>query len=248
MTTAHTLIATSAWGHNDTRLGRTRIPAGWVGVLAEAATGSPYPPQHFHLVPEAEYDRQGPEPLAVDPACHPVWPALPDEPDQPVTVMAGHGSHKRGTFVRPLYAMAAPHQGRTVGELWHYQAAGNISEHWRVWVPGKGCTIPDYATPEEALAAAGLAFAPYAAVDTPTAREPRRVFLLDESMHDEYGYRPSIVVEGEPGHTPCNFTWGHNYPTARAIAADANRELGHSPDDVRAVIASSLAVSRIGGQ
>lgn len=78
---------------------------------------------------------------------------------------------------------------------------------------------------------------------TETPRAPRRVFLLNESCQTADGYVPSIVEENTAGHFPCTFTWGADYATARRIADDANRQLGHSPNDVLDVIASSMRAS-----
>lgn len=236
------MVVTAAWGHGNDRAGRLRVPAGWVGVAALPDGQGTTDDEWFFLMPESEYNGRPAtmDRFVIDPACHPVWLALPAETGEPVTVMTGSCDNR---FEQPLYGAAAPHQGKSVGTLWRYSATGERAALWRAYRHGAGTTSTAYTTREAALAAVGLSSAPYAAVEV-TPREPRLVFFLDASMCDEFGYQPSVVVEGQPGHTPCKFRWGRDYAKARAITDDANAELGHSPADVRAVIASSRAARR----
>jgi hypothetical protein len=68
-------------------------------------------------------------------------------------------------------------------------------------------------------------------------------------MHAEQGYVPAIVTEGEPGYTPLTgngpfaqpWYWGHDLTQAQQLAAQANARLGLSPEQVRSIIASSMA-------
>lgn len=82
--------------------------------------------------------------------------------------------------------------------------------------------------------------------------EPRRAFFVDESMRDEHGYIPGLVVEDEPGYhsmrgNPEEFQqpwyWGKDLATARRICAQANAKMGISETDARAILASSHAAS-----
>ena len=70
------------------------------------------------------------------------------------------------------------------------------------------------------------------------------------------GYRVSIVVEGEHGHYPTGnwpyhgkpyqtmpYFWGHDYETAKQIAAEVNARLGLSKDDVEDIVTSSVRSS-----
>ncbi len=78
--------------------------------------------------------------------------------------------------------------------------------------------------------------------------QPRRCYLVDETMLTEHGYVPSAVTEGEAGHTPMTgngehaspWYWGHDLAKAKAIAAQANAELGLSERDVLDIIVSSM--------
>jgi hypothetical protein len=62
------------------------------------------------------------------------------------------------------------------------------------------------------------------------------------------GYVPSMVTEGEAGHSPLvgsgelsePWYWGDDYDSACKIAADFNRRLGLSDDDVETIVASSI--------
>lgn len=80
-------------------------------------------------------------------------------------------------------------------------------------------------------------------------RQKRRAFYVDETMKTDQGYIPSVVTEGEPGHTPFAFNgefaspwyWGHDIETARKIATQLNAELGLTEADVREIVLSSMA-------
>lgn len=77
----------------------------------------------------------------------------------------------------------------------------------------------------------------------------RRCYYVDETMKSPNGYIPAIVVEGESGFTPCvgsgeqsqPWYWGHNFVDARRLAAEANKKLGLTPQDVTAILTSSIA-------
>lgn len=72
-------------------------------------------------------------------------------------------------------------------------------------------------------------------------------FFVDETMYvDGKGYRPSVVIEGHPGHFPNGggdvepWYWGQNLEVARQICRDRNANMGLSPEDVERIIASSM--------
>ncbi len=174
------LRVASAWGPNGDGHGRTRVPDGWLGVMARKGGRFGANGQHheWHLVPAADYDEADEAGVVVDPARHPVWPELAtEEVDQPVVVSIGQvgpsmlGAGQRwvpaakNTF--RLVASAAPHRGVEVGELWRYPAAGSEPESWRALRrrgrPG-GASIETYPTREAALEAVGFMLAPYAEV------------------------------------------------------------------------------------
>lgn len=177
--TAKDLRSATAWGHRNDGHGRTRVPAGWVGVQARigGVLGSNGSSQWWYLVPAAEYDnREGNDAVAgllIDPSRHPEWPMLDaEEVDQPVVVTVGGTMtslkpdvNTRNTFA--LIAQAHPHKGAQVGELWRYPAAGKEPEQWRALrrsgMPA-GATLQAYATSEEALEAVGFTLAPYAEI------------------------------------------------------------------------------------
>jgi hypothetical protein len=76
---------------------------------------------------------------------------------------------------------------------------------------------------------------------------PRRCFFIPVEAKTEHGYIPSMVTEGEPGHTPMSgngpaaapWYWGTTYEQAKAVATEANGKLGHSPTDVMDILLSS---------
>ena len=64
---------------------------------------------------------------------------------------------------------------------------------------------------------------------------------------------PSLVTEGEPGHSPLTgnggcaqpWKWGTDYNRAEQIAAEANADKGLTTEDVIEIRLSSLAASRV---
>lgn len=70
----------------------------------------------------------------------------------------------------------------------------------------------------------------------------------------EMGYIPSLVVEGEPGHSPLMgqgecatpWYWGMTYEAAKVTAAKANMEtFGLSEKEVFEIVTSSMVGSRL---
>lgn len=65
------------------------------------------------------------------------------------------------------------------------------------------------------------------------------------------GYVPSVVTEGEAGHSPLTgqgelsepWYWGHNFVKAKEMAAEMNAKLGLTPEDVHAIFESSITAS-----
>ena len=52
--------------------------------------------------------------------------------------------------------------------------------------------------------------------------------------------QPAIVVEGIAGYFPTDYTWGHDPKIAEKCAADKNRRLGLTDEDVDRIIMSSM--------
>lgn len=86
--------------------------------------------------------------------------------------------------------------------------------------------------------------------DTPT---PRICFYIVEGQfHPEFGYIPSLVTEGEPGHSPMAgrgelsqpWYWGTDLETARRVCAMVNMEDFHlTEDEATEIVASSIGAS-----
>lgn len=82
-----------------------------------------------------------------------------------------------------------------------------------------------------------------------TTEEKRKCFVILIDQFNERGYIPSVVVEGEPGHSPMigsgelaePWYWGTDYEQAKAICRSANEDLGLSCDAVNEIITSSMA-------
>lgn len=77
---------------------------------------------------------------------------------------------------------------------------------------------------------------------TPSA--PRKCYWLDETHAVEGGFRPSIVVEDEPGHTPTDYVWGPSLAEALNQCEQANAELGIDEKAYLNIVTSSMAASR----
>jgi hypothetical protein len=87
--------------------------------------------------------------------------------------------------------------------------------------------------------------------------QPKRYcfYIPANGFVEGHGFVPSMVTENEPGHAPLTgngahaspWYWGMTYDKARAVADQANANLGLTPDDVAAIIASSLGASPEGG-
>lgn len=89
--------------------------------------------------------------------------------------------------------------------------------------------------------------------------DKRKCMFIDASQRfnpdvDTQGYVPSLVTEGEPGHSPMMgqgeaaspWFWGRTYDEACKTADDYNRRtFGIEPIEAWKIVASSMAVSRI---
>lgn len=81
---------------------------------------------------------------------------------------------------------------------------------------------------------------------------PRVCFYQDMHSHDERGFIPSVVTEGEPGHAPLvgrgtmamPWYWGKTYDEAAAQCAKENAKLGLSDEDVVEIMISSMSFGR----
>lgn len=85
-----------------------------------------------------------------------------------------------------------------------------------------------------------------------TASTPRQCFYIDLAQSDEEGFIPSIVTEGEAGHSPMTGTgphaapwhWGPTYEQATAQASEQNRKVfGLDDDEALEIVASSMRAS-----
>lgn len=86
--------------------------------------------------------------------------------------------------------------------------------------------------------------------------KPRRCFYIPNGQFDEHGYIPSLVTEGEPGHTPLRgdpakfqapWYWGKTYESATANCAAENLEtFGLTEAEAAEIVASSMGASRRG--
>jgi len=82
-----------------------------------------------------------------------------------------------------------------------------------------------------------------------TGTSPRKCFYIPPDQHDEHGWIPSLVTEGEPGHAPLTgngpcaspWYWGKTLEEAQGTAAVENARLGLTRDEVRDIILSSAA-------
>lgn len=87
----------------------------------------------------------------------------------------------------------------------------------------------------------------------PELEEGRFIFYVDETMHTEHGYRPSVLVEGVAGHFPNGggdvepWYWGHDLAGAQKIAHDRNAAMGLTPSDESRILMSSMRGSLAGG-
>lgn len=79
----------------------------------------------------------------------------------------------------------------------------------------------------------------------------RHCFWLDETCiaPDGTGFIPSMVVEGEPGHTPLKgdparlqtpWIWGPTIEDAKRQVVEANARLGIDEDAALEIVASSM--------
>jgi hypothetical protein len=84
----------------------------------------------------------------------------------------------------------------------------------------------------------------------------RWCFFIPADAYDEgKGYVPSVVYEGEPGHSPLRgdgphaepWHWGMTYEQAKEFAQRANAEMGLSKESVAEIVASSMAATRRAG-
>jgi hypothetical protein len=78
---------------------------------------------------------------------------------------------------------------------------------------------------------------------------PRRCFWIPAEPFDENGWVPSIVIEGEPGHTPLAgngqcarpWYWGKTYDEARAVCVRENEKTFRlSPGEALTIVMSSI--------
>lgn len=80
----------------------------------------------------------------------------------------------------------------------------------------------------------------------PLLEDGHFMFYVDDTMHEESGFRPSIVVEGTPGHFPNGggdtepWYWGHDLARAQQIAHEKNAAMGVTPEDEDRILMSSM--------
>lgn len=77
----------------------------------------------------------------------------------------------------------------------------------------------------------------------------RWCYWQDMDEHDKNGYIPSVVTEGEAGHSPLRgdpdkhqtpWYWGKTYEEAKRICAQQNERMGISEQDAADIVASSI--------
>ena len=89
-----------------------------------------------------------------------------------------------------------------------------------------------------------------------TETKPRQCFaIVPGQSHPELGYVPSLVTEGEAGHTPMlgrgelsePWYWGTYYEQAKRICAKANEEtFGLTEAEAMDILASSIGAQIAG--
>ena len=69
----------------------------------------------------------------------------------------------------------------------------------------------------------------------------RRCYCVPiDSYVEGEGYQPSIVEEGEAGHSPTNYFWGHDFDKACEMATLLNKGMGVSEQDAIEIVSSSM--------
>lgn len=79
----------------------------------------------------------------------------------------------------------------------------------------------------------------------------RFCYYIPLGQCDEKGFIPSVVIEGESGHSPMKgqgefaspWHWGMTMEIAEEIARDKNTSLGLTQEDVDEIVASSMFAS-----
>lgn len=80
----------------------------------------------------------------------------------------------------------------------------------------------------------------------------RTCFWIDPAQDGSEGWIPSVVTEGEPGHSPLKgnpeklrapWIWGVTLEQAQAVCAVENAKNGVSPDDALEILMSSMRAS-----
>lgn len=98
-------------------------------------------------------------------------------------------------------------------------------------------------------ASAGYFYVTARCMGPAAAPQPRKCFYIPtDAFVEGKGFVPSLVTEGEPGHSPLvgngdfaePWYWGDTYEKAQAIAAAENAKLGLTPDDVLTIILGSM--------
>jgi hypothetical protein len=78
--------------------------------------------------------------------------------------------------------------------------------------------------------------------------EKRICYIVQIGQCDKNGYIPSVVTEGEPGHSPLTghsefsrpWYWGKTYEEAEVTCKKMNTEMGLSERDVTEIVWSSV--------
>lgn len=79
---------------------------------------------------------------------------------------------------------------------------------------------------------------------------PRQCYIVLPDQHDEKGYIPSLVTEGQPGHQPlagdkaklqAAWYWGTSFDNAQKYCARRNVDDFHLTEhDITTIVASSM--------
>lgn len=73
----------------------------------------------------------------------------------------------------------------------------------------------------------------------------RVAFHANESYYADLGYFIAKITEDEAGYRRTSFGIYTDVADAKAFAADLNAKMGHTPDDVLDIVASSMRLGKV---
>lgn len=71
-------------------------------------------------------------------------------------------------------------------------------------------------------------------------------YIPADAVPTKQGYRVSLVVEGEAGHCPTDWYWGHAMDVAKEVAREYNRRRGIDAKEETKIILSSMFAGKVG--